>query len=232
MMLWYAIRHQLDHDVLFCGNLMTEYMDTAEYRIYEGKNIGKALFGKETILDLTDNHTEVLDRLIDFYTDEDETKIITQRMLDRLVQLHVMKKFINWDYPVLNDNVLSELFAHPLEQRMNSRLTRNILTRYNRTLYKTPTGRSPLSLRYPLIIHQGYQKVSRRKVSKGLEHLLPTYMKENETVLKTLPDYGIVNEEKLNKFFHEEGRTYRIGMARLLNLHRWLKFNEKNLNFK
>lgn len=231
MMLWYAIRKQLNHNILFCGNLMTEYMDTAEYRTYEGVDISKALMDKETLIPFTENFEVLIKKLTDFYYDEPIEQVITYRMLDRIVQLHIMKNFINWDYPVLNERVLSELFSLPLSKRKGSKLTREILKKYNPALYKLPTGRSPLSLRYPLIFHQAYQRLSKRKISKGLEHLLPSYMDKNETVLRKLSLYEFVNEERLNNFLDKaKGRTYRIGMSRLLNLYNWSIYNGKDLD--
>ncbi len=235
MMLWYGIKDQLNHDVVFCGNLMTEYMDTAEYRFYEGNNVRSALLSKETITSFltTEESNEAFAKLFNFYIHtKDENQVIVQRMLDRIVQYHVMRKFINWDYPMLNNNLLSDLFAFPLSERVGSKLTRQILKTHSPGLYNMPTGRSPFSLRYPLIMHQAYQKMSGRKISKGLEHLLPKYMEKGETLLNLLSYYDFLDENKLKSFLEgEKGRTYRIGQSRLLNLYKWTLYNEgKNID--
>lgn len=224
MMLWYGIRGQLNYDTVLCGNLMTEYMDTAEYRLYEG-DFRTALFNKETFFDVIDDgaYRLVINKLEGWYHNEEEHKLITNRMLDRIVQYHIMQKFINWNYPVYNKEILSALFALPPELRMGSKLTRKILNKLNPGLYKMPTGRSPFSLRYPLLVHQAYAKVAHRNISKGFEHLLPDYLRVLNDDIKLLPlKYDFIEPSKLDKFFNgAKDRYYRLGMSRLLNLMKW-----------
>jgi asparagine synthetase B (glutamine-hydrolysing) len=225
MMLWYGIKDQLNYDVVFCGNLMTEYMDTAEYRKYEGKDIAKALLLKETVTDiLTDeNYTSTYERLWEFYKMTNLNQIIVSRMIDRITQYHVMRKFINWNYPILDEELLRELFMLPIGIRMGSKLTRMMMKQYFPELLKFPTGRSPFSARYPLIMHQAYAKATKRKISKGLEHLLPPLL-EKETFKF---DYGFIDNGKVRRLLDSPtSKKKTMGITRLLNLQKWEKYKE------
>jgi len=225
MMLWHGIKDQLDYEVVFCGNLMTEYMDTAEYRTYEGNDVRAALFFKETLADVIGDYefNKYRMKLINFYFDENLNKIIVTRMLDRIAQYHIMRKFINWNYPILDKNVLNSLFEIPFEYRMGSKLTRHILRNHAPKLYAMPTGRSPLSLKWPLAFHQVYQKVSRRKISKGFEHILPNYLDTyNEDVMRLVNKYDFLDTKKIRNILHYGKPRYkRMVQSRLLNLLEW-----------
>jgi hypothetical protein len=225
MMLWYAIQDQLDYDVVFCGNLMTEYMDTAEYRRYEGKDVAKALLSKETITDLLveEYFTSTYEKLWEFYKMRNLNQIIVNRMIDRITQYHVMRNFINWNYPILDEELLQELFILPIECRVGSRLTRRIMGEYFPELLKFSTGRSPFSAKYPLIVHQAYAKVTKRKVSKGLEHLLPPLLEKENLIL----DYEFLDKGKVRSLLNSpSSKKKTMGMTRLLNLKKWEKYRE------
>jgi hypothetical protein len=202
-------------------------MDTAEYRRYEGSDVARALFFKETIVNVLRNesYTSAFAELCDFYANPNLNQIIVSRMIDRITQYCVMKKFINWDYPILNEDLLKELFLLPFEIRTGSKLTRMIMKQYFPELLRFPTGRSPFSARYPLIMHQAYAKFSKRKISKGLEHLLPPLLNKETTDLKF--DNSFIDNSKVARLLSsEDSRMKTMGQTRLLNLYQWMKYKE------
>ena len=224
MMLWYGIRDKLDYDVIFMGNLMTEFMDTGEYRWYEGKDVKKALLGKEKLLKLvTDEHYHnVKNKLYKKFDNLSENEVIIERKHARFLQLKIMRNFVNWNYPAIDNDVLNETFSLPLKERVGSKLTRNILKLVSPELLKMPSARSPFSLRFPLWVHQIYAETFKRNIAKGYNHLMPAYLKTNiniEDFLKLKFDF--LDRDSLLSIVREE----KAAMTRLMNLQKWVSLN-------
>lgn len=220
----YSIKNQLDYDVIFSGDLMTEIMDTAEYRWYEG-NIRDGLISKEIIIPLI-NHIDyrrVMNRMHDFYNNNSIEHIIVGRKIDRLIRYSILKKkLFNICCPAIDNNVLSETFSLPFKYRMGSRMVRNMLKKVSPELYRMPTARSPLSLQYPLWIHEIYAYMLKR----GLGVKFWRNGLQNIDINKLIDiDLDFIDRDMARIYLSGERGTNMKMMAimRLLNLKKWLE---------
>jgi len=220
MMLFYQIRHELDYDAVFTGELMTEFMDTGEYRWYEG-DIRYALAGKELLLPIIDQpfYMIIQTKLLSMYSNNDINRVIVERKLDRLIYLKLWKKYINFVAPATDEKVLSAVMSLPLKERVSSRLTRNILRMVNPELLMLPTARSPFSLRFPLWLHQIYQKLSKRTV--GIGGYMPSFISIDDLVNI---DLDFIDKKRLRAALLGKlgNRAKNAAYERMLNLKVWV----------
>jgi len=227
MMLFYPIRHELDYDAVFTGELMTEFMDTGEYRWYEG-DVRYALAKKELMLPMVDNplYTIIQTKLLSMYGNDDISRVIVERKLDRLIYLKLWKKYINFVAPATDEKVLSAVLSLPLSGRISSRLTRNILKIANPELLKLPTARSPFSLRFPLWFHQIYQKLSNRVV--GIGGYMPSYIPDKYNIDELMNiDLNFIDKGRMRAILSGKlgNRARNVAYERMLNLKVWMDKN-------
>jgi hypothetical protein len=220
---FFGFKDQLDYDVIFSGEVMTEFMDTGEYRWYEGKP-KEGLLQKEQYFPLVKEpyYTEAIERMHHIWEKQDLNTFIIERKRDRIIYLNLLKNLINLCAPAMYENVLSEVLSLPLQQRSGSKLTRDILKKTSPELFKLPTGRSPLSLRYPLWIHQGYQKVF--KQGTQLDYWRKGLLELDNTEFEQI-DFEFLDYDQIHNYINgNEGENKQIqSLLRLENLRQWLK---------
>lgn len=223
MTLFYALKDKLDYDVIFNGNLMTELMDTCEYHWYNGE-IKQSLIKKvmNSALPLVKDH----ERIAGDYRRKFESSNLNDALLltvwRRIMYLALWKQHLNFVCPILNSKVLSEVFALPLHERINSKVTRKIIYKINKDLYGIPCARSPMSLRYPLWCHQVYAKFMGRKSGKGFD--VANYISTNVDVndLKNI-DLDFLNRPMITALLGGNNKTKRWWtIKRLWNVKMWM----------
>lgn len=221
--LFYAMREKLDYDIIFNGNLMTEIMDTREYHWYNG-DIKDSLIKKSCskILPLVNNHAEIANNYTHMLSSYSLNDVILSVNWNRLLYLKVWEKLgINFCCPILNYNVLSDVFSLPIKERINSKLTRNIVKLLNPELYNISMARSPLSMKYPLWVHQAYAKMSGRHGGKGFD--VAKFISNNMDVenLKDI-DLDFLNHEGINSCLKNSDTKWNT-IKRLRNLKMWME---------
>ena len=230
---FFGFKEQLQYDTIFSGEVMTEFMDTGEYRWYEGKP-KEGLLQKELYLPLVKEpyYTEAIERLKTIWEQQDLNTFILERKRDRIIYLNILKKLIHLSAPAMNENVLSEVFSLPLKTRSGSRLTREILKKISPDLFKLPTGRSPLSLRYPLWIHQGYQKVF--KQGTQLDYWRDGLLNLDNNNYEQLDLEFLDNNQIKDHITGKHGKSIQVqSLIRLENLRKWFEINKtKNTSKK
>jgi hypothetical protein len=231
MMLDHAMNEDMQQfDIVFQGNLMTEFMDTGEYRWYEGSNVNKALLGKEMLLPLVkkEYYSKVKDKLNKIFTETKKNQLIVERKRARFLQYDIRKKFAHWNYPATEQEILDAVFSTPFKERVGSRMCRKMLQKLSPELYQMPSARSPFSLRYPLWVHQAYQKATKRKIGKGLENQVSVMMKKNFNMKDLFGrDIDILDKKQINYYLSDkvESKQNAQTIVRLLNLKKWIDFN-------
>jgi queuosine biosynthesis protein QueC len=221
---FFGFKDQLDYDIIFSGEVMTEFMDAGEYRWYEGKP-KEGLLQKELYLPLVKEpyYSEAIDSLHQIWEKQDLNTFIIERKRDRIIYLNKLKHLINLCAPSMDGAVLSEVLSLPLNQRSGSKLTREILKKTSPEIFKLPTGRSPLSLRYPLWIHQAYQRVFKQgtQLDYWRQGLLDLNTKEYENINLDFLDFDQMNEY----ISGNKGKSEQIqSLIRLENLRQWLNY--------
>jgi len=155
------IRPKIPEKTLITGDLVTEFLDSGEYRPWkDGKDMKTVLFKREPIITKKSTDKKVVNKLENIYEKNDENKILLLRKSDRIVRAQVYKK-LGWKvfHPALNANVLRKAFSLPVEQRTDGKLARTIVKQTNKDLFNLRTTRSPFSLRFPLSFHMAYGKI-------------------------------------------------------------------------
>lgn len=221
---YYIMESEMEYDVIFDGNMMTEFMDAGEYRWYNGSDVRKGLLSKENILPLViqSYHDKVNDKLNRIFA-KDENQVIVERKIDRLISGYLRKKHFNIISPAMYESVLSEVFSLPLKERIGSRLVRNMIKKLSPELYRVSTSRSPLSLRYPLWIHQAYQKLF--KTTAGFDFWKDGLRDVDTNSLLEL-DLEMLDKNRLKTLFSgEKTGVYCSAVLRLMNIQKWLEVN-------
>jgi asparagine synthetase B (glutamine-hydrolysing) len=156
-----TIRPQISEDMLITGDLVTEYLDTAEYRPWkDGKDIKSVLFNRENLLVKTPEDQQIADQLKSMYDTNDVNTMILVRKSDRIIRAQVYKKLgYKVFHPALDEHVLNHTFSLPMKQRTDGYLARTIVKETDSELFKLRTTRSPFSLRFPLSFHIAYGKI-------------------------------------------------------------------------
>ena len=117
--------------------------------------------------------------------------IASQKKEERIIPTSLSLELLH-NASLIHDDILDKA-----DTRRGEKTFHISLRDYAKDLYKIPTARSPFSLRYPLWIHQGYQKVFGRKISKGFEHLLPRYLDKFDHQFLDLADrFDFISKEK------------------------------------
>jgi len=160
-------RPKIQEKILITGDLVTELLDTGEYRPwYHGKDIKRFLFDCEKCIIDTVDDLESYNRLSDMYESTDVNNLLIVRKSDRINRKSVYKD-LGWNvfFPALDVDVLSNVFSLPYKFRTDGNLPRMIVKMTNKELYKTRTTRSPFSLKYPLSFHIAYGRVFKTGVN-------------------------------------------------------------------
>ncbi len=194
------IRPQIKEKYIITGDLITEFLDTLEYRPWkDGKDPKEILYFREKLVVKTLKDAEIIKKLKQIYNENDLNTLLMLIKSDRLVRAQIYEKF-SWNvvHPALDKNVLETTFSLPLDQRVDGKLIRKIVKITNPTLYKMRTARSPFSLRTPLSVHIAYGAIMRTGV--------------NNTTIPGIPNYSN---------FMSKAETYRKH-----NYEWWKKLNE------
>jgi len=225
MMLFYGLRKKLEYDVIFNGNLMTEIMDTKEHHWYNG-NVKDGIIKKvmSNSLPLVNNYNDVITNFRHRLEKMSTNQLILMANWRRILYLNLWKPTLNFVCPILDSNVLSEIFSLPISERVNSKLTKNIIRILNKDLYNIPCSRSPLPFKYPLWVHQGYAKAFGRKGGKGFD--VARYITENIDIsqLENI-DIDILKQKNIKHYIEKsESLSERWGtIKRLRNLNEFIK---------
>jgi len=159
----YLIRKELsdNFDMVLSGNLMTEIMDTCEYRWYDSKNPSevmkrKHLKGSKVLKN--DYAKNVEDSFISKYEDNTlEEIILDTEFKNRSRGVLTINKLMNIPLiaPAADKEVISATFSLPLENRINGRLVTEILKKSYPDLAKIRSSKTLLPLFFPWWIHYG-----------------------------------------------------------------------------
>lgn len=222
-----VIKPKLDSDIIFTGDLITEFFDSGEYRAWkDGNNINKALYFKESFQDIVkkDDYTKIVKKVKDIYK-MDSKQLLVERKRDRIIRnREYIKLGINTYQPAINIETLNEVFSLPLKMRQDGRLIRKIIKGLNKDVYRISTARSPFSLRFPLWFHIGWSKITHRQ-KYGNNGARGRYgFIDSATLLKNI-DYDFINKKKIEKYLSENNRKT---IFRLDNLRQYNMVVEKN----
>lgn len=156
-----TIRPKIPEKNLITGDLITEFLDTAEYRPWkDGKDIKEVLFKREEVILKTSEDKKIVEKLKDIYEKNDINTLLCLRKSDRIVRAQVYKKLgYKVIHPALDKDVLQYTFSLPMKQKTDGYLARNIIKKTSPKLYKLRNARSPFSLRFPLSFHIAYGKI-------------------------------------------------------------------------
>jgi len=155
-----TIRPYIEQKHVITGNLITELLDTSEYRPWkDGKDVKRFLFNQERFSSF-ETYCETRFKLLKIYGDTPLNELLLLRKSDRIIRERVYDT-LNFGVvrPALDKQVLQTAFTLPLNYRTDGYIPRNIIRITNRNLYKLPTARSPFSLRVPLSFHIAYAKL-------------------------------------------------------------------------
>ena len=162
------IRPLIPEKYIITGDLITELLDTSEYRPWkDGRYIRRTLFNQEKITRLLPfyKHQSVIHKLQSIYTNTPINLLLLTRKSDRLVRRNIYHKF-RWNviHPALDEDVLSHTFSLPIRKRTDGYLPQKIIKQTNHKLYTMKTARSPFSLRVPLSIHILYAQLFHQSI--------------------------------------------------------------------
>lgn len=165
----YLIKDELTthFDIVLSGNLMTEIMDTCEYRWYDSKNPldvmkRKHLKGSKVLT------PEYAQRVEEHFTERYRNKTLEEIILDtefknRSRALWTLTMLgVPIVAPVADKAVISTTFSLPLEKRINGRLVTTILKKHYPALANIRTSKTSLPLYFPWWIHYGTHRVKDR----------------------------------------------------------------------
>ena len=220
---YYTMGDALDYDIIIDGNMMTEFMDTGEYRWYEGLDVANALLSKEKDMRIvTDQYyNESIDALLDLYK-KDLSQVIVERKIDRIISAHFRYKYFKLWSPMTDNDVINSTFSLPFRERFGSKLVRNMIKQLSPELYSISTSRSPLSLRYPLWVHQAYQKVF--KTTCGFDFWKDVLFTEPIESFTEI-NLGMLNKEKIKQIVSNRDTDSKIARLRLMNVKKWMSVN-------
>jgi len=218
------MRPEFNSDIIFTGDLVTEFLDSGEYRSWkEGQDINKALYEKENLRRVVNekDYDKALTILKIIYK-LNYNQLLIERKRDRIIRNNQYKKLgINTYQPATNVDVLNAAFSLPLRQRQDGRLIRSIVKKLNKDLYKMPTARSPFSLRWPLWFHIGWSKITHRQ-KYGNNGVRGRYGLIDKEILMDL-DYEFLDKERIERKLNMNDRET---IFRLDNLRQWQKLRK------
>lgn len=251
----YLIRDDLakDFDIVLAGTLMTEVMDTCEYRWYDSKNpldVMKRKHLKGSKLLVPEYAKKVEENFLSAFRDKSLEEIILEtEYKNRSTAFVVLNQLMDVvvDTPVRDKDVVSSVFSLPLEQRINGRLATDIMKKSFPSLAAIPMSKTRFPLFFPWWLHYGtYQikdRVSYYKRGKKIwngeprtnkmgmwdqgyvyKYKIGDYVKESISSL----DFDILDKDfikdVLEKHFAEEADKSGY-IPRLLTLKHWLDNN-------
>ena len=165
----YLIREELsDFDIVLSGNLMTEIMDTCEYRWYDSKNPVEVMKRKHfhggKLL-----KKEYLDIATENFSARYKNKSLEEIILDtefrnRSRAIKALNKLLDVTVaiPAADKDVINATFSLPIEERMNGRLVMDILNKSYPDFAIVRSSKSVFPLYYPWWIHYGIQRMKDR----------------------------------------------------------------------
>lgn len=213
------IKDNLEHDIIITGDLVTEFLDSGEYRSWkDGKDINNALFNKEILRKIVENeyYEKAVSDLTEIYT-LPYNQLLLERKRDRIIRNHLYKELgLNFYQPAINSDVLNTTYSLPLKDRQDGKLIRKMVKRLNKKLYKLPTARSPFSLRWPLWFHMAWSKVTNRQ-KYGNNGVRGRYGLIDKGILMDL-DYEFLDKKEIEILLDKKDRET---IFRLDNLRQW-----------
>jgi asparagine synthetase B (glutamine-hydrolysing) len=251
----YFIRNELskDFDILLTGNLMTEIMDTCEYRWYDSKDpveVMKRKHMKGNKVLIPEYAKKVEEHFMATFKDKSLEQIILEtEFRNRSLYMKTLNKLMDIPFvaPVADKDVISATFSLPLKQRMNGKLATSILKKSYPSLVAIPMSKTRFPLFFPWWLHYGTYTMkdrigyfrSGKKIWNGeprtnkmgmwdqgyvYKYKIGDYVKHE---LESL-DLDIINEafvkEILQKHFSETADQSGY-IPRLLTLKNWLDKN-------
>ena len=166
----YLIRNEIpdDFDILLSGNLMTEIMDTCEFRWYDSEKPveimqRKHFQGGELLKDEYANVAK--ENFISRYKDKTlEEIIVDTEYKDRTRSLTAVNKLLNFTVatPAADSDLINATFSLPVEKRMNGRLVMSILKNSYPDLLKIRMSKTIFPLYYPWWLHYGIYRFRER----------------------------------------------------------------------
>jgi hypothetical protein len=239
---YYHYRKELkEFDVIFCGESANEVMRTQDLRWYNmvaGKISGDVAshFTKKRIYLSSIVKEPYLSNVEKRFEDICRNKSFEEIMYYMKVKYvykpkeRLLGKLFNFNLPGIDDEVVSAIYSLPFHQRSGTFLTKYILKRLNKDLYKLPVTMSIFPLYFPWWIHYGYRRIFPYKHSAG-RGKLPSFIRIGlHESIKQLPDMNldVIDRKKIisiiNDFKVNDSYT---SIARLLTILFWIRKNEQ-----
>ena len=239
---YYHYRKALkEFDVIFCGESANEVMRTQDLRWYNmmaGKlsgDVASHFTSKRIYLSsiVKEPHlSNVKKRFEDICKNRSFEEIMYYMKVKYIYKLKekLLGKLFNFNLPGIDDEVVSSTYSLPFHQRSGTFLTKYILKRLNKDLYKLPVTMSIFPLYFPWWMHYGYRRLVPYKHSTG-RGKLPTFIRSGlAEPIKQLPDMNLDVTDRtkvtsiINDFKVNDGYT---SIARLLTILFWIRENEQ-----
>jgi len=251
----YLIKDELseDFDLILSGNLMTEIMDTCEFRWYDSKNPlevmkRKHFQGGEL---LKKKYQDIAkENFISRYKDKSlEEIILDTEFKDRSRAMIAINKLVDFSVaaPAADSDVINATFSLPVEERINGRLVADILKNSYPDLLRIRPSKTIFPLYFPWWIHYGIHRVRERyyyfkngsKIWAGkprfykmgmwdqgffYRYKIWDYVKES---LETF-DFDMIDRDFVKQVLHDHFSEKKDGsryIPRLLTLKDWLDRN-------
>ena len=157
-----------DFDIVLNGNLMTEIMDTCEYRWYDSKNPVDVMIRKhfQGRLILKNEYFKIVqENFISRFKDKSLEEIILEtEYVSRMRGINALHKLgcIEIGIPAADIDVISTTFSLPIQKRTNGRLAISILKKSYSEIAGIRSPKTPFPLSYPWWIHYGMQEIKNR----------------------------------------------------------------------
>ena len=223
-------------DVVLAGALMSEIMDTWDFKKYPQDPLEamKKRWGYLPILK-AEYMSYIDDKLKDMYDGKSLEEILCETTIKNLFLRSLgfyIAREINICPVVLDTAVLSNVYSLPLSKRRNCYLAKKIIKRVKPELLYLPYSYSGymIPLAFPYIIHQGLRVIHTRgkKVFFGpaniADHLRYTLRDFIESKINTL-DIDLVRPDMANNLLQEHlaGDYNTSAIGRLVTLKIWME---------
>jgi asparagine synthetase B (glutamine-hydrolysing) len=251
----YLIKDELsdDFDLVLSGNLMTEIMDTCEFRWYDSKNAFEVMKRKHFQGGrlLKEKYRDIAkENFISRYKDKSlEEIILDTEFKNRSRAIIALNKLVDFSVatPAADNEVINATFSLPVEERMNGRLAVDIMKHSYPELRQIKSPKTSYPLYFPWWIHYGMYRVKERyhyytnggKIWAGkprfykmgmwdqgfvYKYKLGDYVKES---LENF-DFEMINHDFVKQVLHDHFAEKKDGsfcIPRLLTLKDWLDRN-------
>jgi len=215
----YLIREEVsndDFDIVLSGNLMTEIMDTCEFRWYDSKNPFEVMKRKHFQggeLLKKEYRTIAEENFISRYKNKSlEEIILDTEFKDRSRAMFAISKLVDFSVvtPVADNEVINATFSLPVENRMNGRLVGDILKNSYPELLRIRPSKTVFPLYFPWWIHYGIHRIKERYY----------FFKNNERIWAGKPrfykmgmwDQGFIYKYKIGDYVKKSLESFDFDM--------------------